>query len=126
MTVTMTTMTTATTTTTTTTTTAFTAASPALRLSAPTPPTPALPPRVPNLFYHHHHHYHHHHAPPLSFPFSSSLIAKRLGSDRAAHMSIATNHIHPPPRHPAWCRRSTGPLYLSPELVTPRSIGCPG
>ncbi|KAM4057597.1 hypothetical protein HRG_009232 [Hirsutella rhossiliensis] len=90
---------------------------------------------------------------------SSSLIVKRLGPARAAHMSITTTTdplLHRPPPRPAtqqheqqheqqhsqqqqqqqqqpsgtsgnnsrpWRRQSTpGPLYLSPELVTPRPL----
>lgn len=97
--------------------------------------------------------------PPLPHPAASSssssasassLIAKRLGPARAAHMAITTATDPPfrrrtPPHSPAnqhgqqqrqprsagaansssraWRRQSaSGPLFLSPELVTPRSL----
>lgn len=56
-------------------------------------------------------------------PLPASLIAKRLGTDRAAHMAIstsATDDTNPPSHQSNWRRESGGPLYLSPELVTPR------
>ncbi|PNY21676.1 Uncharacterized protein TCAP_07227 [Tolypocladium capitatum] len=56
-------------------------------------------------------------------PLTASLVAKRLGTDRAAHMAISTSMAddgNPSSHQSSFRRESGGPLCLSPELVTPR------
>ncbi|POR34637.1 Uncharacterized protein TPAR_05162, partial [Tolypocladium paradoxum] len=121
------------------------------RTGSPTPNTHWHPQQHHNQQYHHRHHQPQLRAHPAPYPPTptpqhqhqrqqslatpnhhqqhqlpppASLIAKRLGTDRAAHMAISTSTAadgtHSSDRQPNWRRESGGPLYLSPELVTPR------
>ncbi|KAK2594426.1 hypothetical protein QQS21_007880 [Conoideocrella luteorostrata] len=66
--------------------------------------------------------YHQH--PPVPQMLPTTLLAKRLGRDRAVNMSISTNNLSSSslssnqPNN--WHRGSSGLMYLSPEAITPQ------